>query len=102
MVTSDPSTVTEPIFAPGAHGAEFPVLGRPLIGGIEAHKSYVNHPGYDIFAFGLGPDEGPQRQCQTQARQGKRVRLTVDPERLHFFDPDSGLSWAGKAALAAA
>ena len=31
-------------------GAEFLVLGHLLINGIQAYKSYVNHPGYDLMA----------------------------------------------------
>jgi multiple sugar transport system ATP-binding protein len=30
--------------------------------------------------------------ARTGARRGERVRLAVDPERLHFFDGDSGQS----------
>jgi multiple sugar transport system ATP-binding protein len=36
---------------------------------------------------------------RTRARQGERVRLTVDPSRFHFFDPETGLSLTGKPAL---
>jgi len=35
-----------------------------------------------IFVARLGPD--------TRAREGKPVRLWLDPRALHFFDPDSG------------
>jgi multiple sugar transport system ATP-binding protein len=39
---------------------------------------------------------------RTSARQGQRVRLTVNPARFHFFDPETGLSLAGEPALAGA
>jgi multiple sugar transport system ATP-binding protein len=29
--------------------------------------------------------------ARTSARQGKRLTLSVDPSRFHFFDPDTGL-----------
>ena len=32
-----------------ATGAEFLVLGQLLIRGMQAYKSYVNHPGYDLI-----------------------------------------------------
>jgi multiple sugar transport system ATP-binding protein len=39
---------------------------------------------------------------RTSARQGERVRLTVNPSRFHFFDPETGESLAGEPALAGA
>jgi multiple sugar transport system ATP-binding protein len=38
---------------------------------------------------------------RTGARVGERVRLTVDPERFHFFDPDSGQTLIGSAMAGA-
>ena len=33
---------------------------------------------------------------RTTAKEGERVRLRVDTDRVHAFDPDSGLSIWGK------
>jgi multiple sugar transport system ATP-binding protein len=38
---------------------------------------------------------------RTRARVGERVRLAVDPERFHFFDPESGRALVGSAMAAA-
>jgi multiple sugar transport system ATP-binding protein len=35
---------------------------------------------------------------RTRARVGQRIRLTVNPARFHFFDPDSGDSLTGETA----
>ena len=37
-----------------------------------------------IFVARLGPG--------TEAREGRRVKLWLDPQALHFFDPDSGVA----------
>jgi multiple sugar transport system ATP-binding protein len=40
---------------------------------------------------------------RTRARPGERLRLTVNPSRFHFFDPETGSSLTGEtAALASA
>jgi multiple sugar transport system ATP-binding protein len=42
-----------------------------------------------------------QIDARTKARPGSRLRLTVDPARFHFFDPDTGDSLTGaRSALA--
>jgi multiple sugar transport system ATP-binding protein len=38
---------------------------------------------------------------RTKARVGARIRLTVNPARFHFFDPDSGDSLTGETAALA-
>ncbi len=41
--------------------------------------------------------------ARTKARPGQHVRLSVDPKRFHFFDPDTGLAvGADRAAVASA
>ena len=47
-----------------AVGAEFLVLGHLLIEGIQAYKSYVNYPGYDITATNPEKD----RSCRIQVK----------------------------------
>jgi hypothetical protein len=47
-----------------AEGAEFLVLGLLLIEGIEAHKSYTRHPGYDVLAMNPAKD----RVCRIQVK----------------------------------
>ena len=47
-----------------AQGAEFLVLARLLIEGVETYKSYVNHPGYDLLA--IDPERG--RQCRISVK----------------------------------
>ncbi len=39
--------------------------------------------------------------ARTQARPGARVRLSVDPRRFHFFDPETGLVIAATTKTAA-
>ena len=39
---------------------------------------------------------------RTRARQGERVRLTVNPARFHFFDPETGTSLRPEPTLAGA
>jgi multiple sugar transport system ATP-binding protein len=39
---------------------------------------------------------------RTRARQGERVRVTVDPARFHFFDPETGTSLRREPTLAGA
>lgn len=38
--------------------------------------------------------------ARTRARRGERVRLSVDPARFHFFDPETGLAIEHRAATA--
>lgn len=45
-------------------GAEFLVLGNLLIEGIEAYKTYVNYPGFDIVAV----NPGIGRACRIQVK----------------------------------
>jgi multiple sugar transport system ATP-binding protein len=40
--------------------------------------------------------------ARTQARVGEQLRLTVDPSRLYFFDPETGESLLGRPVAAAA
>jgi multiple sugar transport system ATP-binding protein len=40
--------------------------------------------------------------ARTQARPGEKVRLSVDPTRLHFFESESGRVLAPTTPLAAA
>jgi hypothetical protein len=47
-------------------GAEFLVLGKLLIEGIEAHKLYTNFPGYDIIA--VGPAGNASCRVQVKSR----------------------------------
>ncbi len=47
-----------------ATGAEFLVLAHLLMEGIEAHKSYVNYPGYDVVAV----NAAKERQCRIQVK----------------------------------
>ncbi len=47
-------------------GAEFLVLGRLLIEGIQAYKSYVNYPGYDIIA--TNPEKNVSCRVQVKSR----------------------------------
>ena len=47
-------------------GAEFLVLGHLLINGIQAYKSYVNHPGYDLMA--VNPDNNQACRIQVKSR----------------------------------
>jgi len=47
-----------------SEGAEFLVLGHLLVEGIQAYKSYVNYPGYDVIA--VNPKRG--RICRIQVK----------------------------------
>ena len=47
-------------------GAEFLVLGHLLINDIQAYKSYVNHPGYDLMA--VNPDNNQACRIQVKSR----------------------------------
>jgi hypothetical protein len=47
-------------------GAEFLVLGRLLIEGIQAYKAYVNYPGYDMIA--TNPEENISCRIQVKSR----------------------------------
>lgn len=49
-----------------AEGAEFLVLGHLLVQGIEAHKMYSNHPGFDVVA--VGPDGRRTARIQVKSR----------------------------------
>ena len=49
-----------------ATGAEFLVLGQLLIRGIQAYKSYVNHPGYDLIV--VNPEKKTQARIQVKSR----------------------------------
>jgi multiple sugar transport system ATP-binding protein len=39
--------------------------------------------------------------ARTRARPGERVRLTVDPTRFHFFEPDTGLAISSERTVPA-
>ena len=47
-------------------GAEFLVLGQLLIRGMQAYKSYVNHPGYDLIV--INPEKKTQARIQVKSR----------------------------------
>jgi hypothetical protein len=47
-------------------GAEFLVLGQLLIEGIQAYKSYVNYPGFDIIA--TNPEKNTSCRIQVKSR----------------------------------
>ena len=49
-----------------ASGAEFLVLGQLLIRGMQAYKSYVNHPGYDLIV--VNPENKTQARIQVKSR----------------------------------
>ena len=49
-----------------ATGAEFLVLGQLLIRGMQAYKSYVNHPGYDLIV--VNPEKKTQARIQVKSR----------------------------------
>ncbi len=49
-----------------SEGAEFLVLGHLLIEGIQAYKSYVNYPGYDLIA--TNPDTNKSCRIQVKSR----------------------------------
>lgn len=49
-----------------AQGAEFLVLGNLLMEGIETHKSYTNHPGYDLVA--INADTGKVCRISVKSR----------------------------------
>ena len=39
--------------------------------------------------------------ARTHAKPGERVRLAVDPSRLHFFEPDTGLAISSERTVPA-
>ena len=75
----------------------------------------IEAPPVDVDSVRATSDEGERAQLLatdprtlftaevaegTQVRPGERLRLELDPARLHFFDPETGAS-LGSGALAA-
>jgi multiple sugar transport system ATP-binding protein len=51
--------------------------------------------GFDRALFAARVD------ARTKARVGQMIRLSVDPSRMHFFEPETGESLLSERAVAA-
>ncbi len=70
---------------------------------IEVTMQAVDEP-VEEAAFLLEEDRSifcARVDARSRARPGARVRLSVDPARFHYFDPDSGLAIGAATAAAA-
>jgi multiple sugar transport system ATP-binding protein len=72
---------------------------------VEETMAAVDEPAEEAV-FLLQTEAGDQRaifcarvDARTQARPGAAIRLSLDPSRFHFFDPESGLA-IGRGATA--
>lgn len=54
-----------------AEGAEFLVLGRLLINGVAAYKTYTNMPGYDLVA--TNPEHNTSVRIQVKSRWTRKA-----------------------------
>jgi multiple sugar transport system ATP-binding protein len=105
--------------------AEFSTTGRPQVDvtvavleelGAEAHAIFpVDAPRVEAEELRAAVDDEEETLLaddaralfnaridpRTKARPGAQLRLTVDPGRFHFFDPDSGASLTGETAALA-
>jgi sn-glycerol 3-phosphate transport system ATP-binding protein/multiple sugar transport system ATP-binding protein len=92
-------------------------VGRKVVVGVRPHDWTVGEPaaaaailkvelvealGFEAFAYGWLRSSGPRVVVRLEAAEAKRVKagselpLSVDPARVHLFDPQTGLSLDAK------
>ena len=60
-----------------------------------AAAAATDEPAEAAFLVGSAPNGMARIDPHTPVKPGARVTFTVDPERLYFFDPDTGLAITG-------
>jgi multiple sugar transport system ATP-binding protein len=95
VVSSGPGLVTEARLVEVLGSEQHVYFWLDATPAAQAATAVADEPAEAGFLVGSAPNGMARIDPHTPVKPGRRVTFTVDPERLYFFDPDTGQAITG-------